>query len=781
MNKRINSHHVVKILLAAVFAVLILPVTATAQGNTGMSIDIRVPQAVGLKENQRELPFLVQRAFINTFSSYMPPNSIPDKESIDRRNRDLMSGRYDDATAAALITTGREIPTTHYMDGTITRKTAGLELEMKIYKGDDHSVVARHIGNSNHFDLKEGPAVRRASLDLLPQIGVTLTASARQELAGTADAGRTALARATIAERRGSEVAALSHYLEAAAFNPSLTDAAKRASILLANISSGRMGDNIRGDIEWRRQWLERLKETEEFIDDFTNIESIPYTLFYVMDGIRQHGQINYQNETVSMVMGVHLHASGIWTLSIERTLQAIYDGLRATGKAAEWGFGNWPQQGVTNLNPLERHSENFDVTFELLNDKNRVISRASLRTSGSWELNRRGRPTINVSTSTSIQQTNDRISHTHVQFGNIRANDISDHMTVRVASINGAAAEDAAIDGFLQIQAITQSDFLSNAGFRFERGELRGFAQRPQIPRGHFLEEIDIPSTIWGDPVISIGDRAFANIPTPRINIPGSVTSIGSETFVTDQLNSLTIGANVMMKLNSFAGKGFYAFTENYNQNGKQANTYFASDFRFVNGEIQGFDNMAVSTENRAAVGSYGRRGSHGLNNSSARSKLVIPDSIWGNPVISIANGAFKNEQGRSIMIPNGITYIGSEAFFLSDEISSITIGENVAMEENSIKFSFQVTAPDGQGVKRTFMRTYSNFWEYYVKNGKKAGTYHFVCRSGSDADYYWHYGTYEEAIKEGNKKNLAIILGAIVSVVILLMVGSKVSPNEQ
>jgi hypothetical protein len=89
-----------------------------------------------------------------------------------------------------------------------------------------------------------------------------------------------------------------------------------------------------------------------------------------------------------------------------------------------------------------------------------------------------------------------------------VNANDITDNLAIRVASVNDINAETAAIDGVLQIRAITKKEADLNDKFRFSRGEVQGFT-------GYGVKTISlvIPSTIWGEPVISIGVKAFNDL----------------------------------------------------------------------------------------------------------------------------------------------------------------------------------------------------------------------------------------------------------------------------
>ena len=574
----------------------------TGDGGKGMSLAILSPRSNGLEENQNYLPSLVQGEFVSNFSGYSAI-SIMDRENLDNVYAELLSGYYSDDDDAGLDL-GHLTATDYIQTGSITKTETGYALQIQITRTSDKMTAASYSGTCTFAELDNLTGVRRASLDLLQGLGVTLTAQAQSELIRAAETNhvnaQTALAQGIVAQRQGTEVAALSYYFMAATYDPSLREAANRSSILNANISSGNIGMDVRNDIAWRRQWVERLTETERFFYNFQQTESMPYTLFYISNEIKQ-GEINYQRETVNLSIETHLHGSGIWTLSIERALQAVYEGLRATGRANTWGLGNWPRQGVTNLNAFARRSNNFSVIFELLNDKNIVIGRQTLQSGGSWELGWRDLPIINVSAD---------VRRTHV-FENVNANDISDRMTIRIATVNGIDAITVARNGILQMRAVTKGEFDRNSRYRFERGEIQGFTnnnardvelvvipsyttQYYRYPEGKLLV---IPNTIWGDPVISIGARAFANNNVTSVSIPNSVTSIGEEAFLKIRTNaedrnrifSITIGANVSMAKNSFLHSNSYytndgrlvqsndnSFYDCYNEyNTKKAGTY--------------------------------------------------------------------------------------------------------------------------------------------------------------------------------------------------------------
>ena len=518
----------------------------TGDGGKDMSIAILAPKATGLADNQSYLPALVQGEFVSNFSGFSAI-SVLDRQRLDEQYAELLSGYYDD-NAQAGSDLGHLTPTTHIMGGSITRTATGYALQIQITKSADKMTTASYSGTCTFEELDNLTGIRRVSLDLLKKLGVTLTAQGQGELAGAATEnqinGQTALARGIAAQRQGTEVAALSYYSQAAMFDPSLHEAANRSSILNANITSGNIGDNVRNDIAWRRDWVARLTETEQYFDSFNKMDSMPYTLFYTNE-IKQ-GAVNYQNETVTLSIETHLHGSGVWTLSIERALQAVYDGLIATQRARTWELASWPWQGVTKLNAFARRNGNFSVVFELLNDQDKVIGKQTLQTGGRWELSGGSRPVISVNADN--RQT--------LNFQNVNANDISDRMTIRVTAVNGMDPVTAARNGVLQIRASNNKEFDLNDLFMFAKGEIQGFSNEGHKKVNQLQHPlVNIPGAIWGDPVIYIGEGAFKNTRLYRISVPDSVISIGKEAFAYNELNTIAIGNNVA----SIEDRAFY------------------------------------------------------------------------------------------------------------------------------------------------------------------------------------------------------------------------------
>lgn len=577
----------------------------TGDGGRGIRLAVLEPGSVGLSVNEQWILSLIQSSLTGDFNKYSAITVI-DRQNLEKILAEQtlsLSGNYsdDDYIRIGHLTNARLILT-----GTISRTANSYMLELSVSDAETGERKASYPPKPASAEALENlSAVREAAADLLGQLGVELTAAGLEELKSAVGAAQvraeTALAKGITAQRRGTEVAALSYYFQAAAIDPDLLEAANRSAIIQANIASGNIREDARNDIQWRREWMARLTETEEYFEEVFKNTALAYTLFYSTK--LEQGTHDYKNETATLNIHTNLHASQSWAASVERALRTVYDELDATKRKEAWGLVNWPRQSIIGLNPFEKRNQSFSVVIELVNDREQVIGRQSFQADGTWEFIVNKRPEIAVS----------RDVKKIVNVTDIKINDITDNITIRIASVNGLDARIAAQTGILQIKALSGDEWKFNDSIIMVKGVITDYNG----------EGGDIViNTVWDDPVIVIGARAFRGRINTSVIIGNSVTPVGDEVLLEayygNRLTSVTIGNSVT----SIGDEAFYS--------------------------------------NR------------------------LTSATIGNNVTSIGREAFIYNSLTNIIIPDSVTYIGSDAFHWN-HIKKISIGEGISIFSNT------------------------------------------------------------------------------------------------
>ena len=685
MNKRFARFLILSLLIFSVIPCWAQSQYFTGDGGKGMSLAILVPEGQGLSKDLAYLPAMVQGVLVSNISKYSGI-SVLDRVALDKVIAETLDPTYKDNLD--IVRLGHVAQTGYIMTGKLIKTSSGYTMQINVTDTTPNAkTTASYSGACTVAQLDDQTAIQKASLELLTQMGVRLTDLAKIELSRANSTqsinAQTALAQGITAQRQGTEVAALSYYFQAATFDPSLLEAVNRSNILSANISSGNIGEDARNKIQWRKDWVDRLTETEQyfnsFFDNYFKTLPSPFTLFYTSN-IKQIGGINYQNESVNLSgITTNLRFSQAWSTSVETvlkstqaSLQAVYNGLNATKMKTEWGLDKW--QGNFNQKLFGKQAKIFSVVVELVNSKNQVIGRETFQTSGSYDI-----PTPLPGNKIQVQVTaNDQKT---INFSNIKAKDITDNLTVRIASINGTPAETAARNGILQIRLMTEAEWDFNSNVEFKNGQITAYNGK-----GGDI----VINTVWGEPVISIGNKAFDgdnnnkkknNLLTSLV-IGDSVTSIDSFAFSSNNLTSVTIG-------NSVKSINRYAFS---------------------------FNPFLTSIEVSSGNANYSSE--DGVLFNKNKTKLIIypegkSDTSYSipNSVTSIESYAFacyynSKQQLTSVTIPNSVISIEDHAFEDS-KITSVTIGANVKMG------------------KDLFFNKDKNFEKFYKSNKSKAGTY--------------------------------------------------------
>jgi hypothetical protein len=456
----------------------------SGDGGRGKSIAILAPRASGLTEAQDYIPALVQGELVSNFSGYSAL-SVLDRQRLDDQYAELLSGYYDD-NAAAGLDLGHLAPAGYIMGGTITRTATGYALQISITKTADKMTAASYSGTCTFAELDNLSGVRRASLELLEKMGVTPTGRTRTELAGAA-AGReigaqTALAQGITAQRGGTEIAALSYYIQSAAYDENLAETASRLTILTANISSGNMGADIRSDLQWRDQWVARLTECEEF---FAKNVYGPYPYYLVYSTNIRQGATNYQRRTVSLSVTIGSYPDPARFKAMEQVVRTVKAGLKATGRATLWQLNEWPLMpvaipGLFHVTWAQSQGDSgsrqewassvycsgYSAVVEIVNSDGKTIASRAIGFpqgfyTNNWE--RGGLYTVNPILSTEIRFALPIAAATDLVFPSVDPNDMTGTMAIRIASINGQSAETWARANRLSI--LSEAEYQKTSG----------------------------------------------------------------------------------------------------------------------------------------------------------------------------------------------------------------------------------------------------------------------------------------------------------------------------
>jgi len=746
--------------LRFVLTILLMFVSTVIFAQQVTSLAIFVPTTQNLPADQAHLPLIIQGELVSSISKYSNI-SVLDRQRLEAVLRENESGIYrNDAELAQL---GEITNTEYHLVGSITQAGQNFVLQLNVVDARRNSggrTRASFSGNVTINDLNNLTAVRKASLELLTGMGVTLSEFTRRELsgAGTTDQvnAQAALAQGIRAQRRGTEVEALSYYIQARNFDPSLAEAASRVNILSANISSGNIGEDARNDIAWRRQWVERLQETEAFYRNYRRQRPPPYYLVYSTAITR--GNINYQNETIALsIMLNSLPAEPAWFETINQVMYTVTSGLQATHRTSVWGL-DWPSKCISTPNPFTYDERSYAVVVDLLNAGGKRIASQTVQMPFS----------ILISDSRFQYQSPSFSVNTTVNFPSVSANDITDNLTIRISSINGIPTEQAV--NRLLISVLPEAEYnriesvIANG---LDLINLQRFVIRNNATRGRGLVlhsyNTHIDNVIIPYGVVTILNGSFpAHRKLNSITIPPSVFRIERSAFI-NPLPLINIGANVNMESNSFNNN----FSTFYNSNNKRAGIYEYSGTwrRQPQSQAEIVEDQAriereaaetqarlereraesrtriereaaerqarIERERQAIEAQYTvsngtitkfQRLNSNQRNSRRNEPFVIPGVINGVIITAIGEKAFYGEDLEDIVIPPSVTSIGKEAFGpFNNIIFSITIGANVRIHSTSFFRFFGVTS----------------FKTFYDRNRKQAGVYIF--EEVDDGKFRW------------------------------------------
>lgn len=335
----------------------------TGSGGKEMRLGIILPQSQGLNENQDYLPLMIQGVLVSNISKYSAI-SVLDRVSLDRVIMETLNPTYEDNLD--IVRLGHVAQVGYIMTGNIIKTSTGFSLQINVTDTTANATtIASYAGNFSTLQLDDHTAINRASLELLNQIGVKLTASAKNELVKASTHqninAQTALAQGIAADRKGQKVEAVLHYFDASTLEVTATEALNRMSVATTSIATGSLGNQIRDDIQQRKDWIKLIDETNNYF--INNPQYAIVELYYNSE--LNLSSINYTGEKASLKFPFKVHLNNEKANALTKIITNIKNGLNATGKKELWGID-------VNIDPF---SYLYTFHFELLNDKGKVIS----------------------------------------------------------------------------------------------------------------------------------------------------------------------------------------------------------------------------------------------------------------------------------------------------------------------------------------------------------------------------------------------------------------------
>lgn len=187
---------------------------------------------------------------------------------------------------------------------------------------------------------------------------------------------------------------------------------------------------------------------------------------------------------------------------------------------------------------------------------------------------------------------------------------------------------------------------------FKFSGNKVTGFTD----PRRTVYKLYVPPFNDKGEPVTSIGDRAFWGNQIKSVIIPNSITSIDDYAFASNKLTSVTIP-------NSVTSIGLSAFDSN-----RLTSVTISNGVTNI-GDLAFFNNQLISV---TIPNSVIRIGESAFQDNHLTS-VVIPNSVK-----NIGKSAFASNQLNNVVIPEGITSI-RDSVFEKNQLNTIVIPESV------------------------------------------------------------------------------------------------------
>jgi len=293
--------------------------------------------------------------------------------------------------------------------------------------------------NKPHSDIEisSGRAVNSATEELLKQLNVVLNEAGKLALYGTSNEGETALAKGNEAANSGQSLQAMNYLFNAASYNTTASQASAKLSTVKIQNQKELQGEGGRVMDFFQRQtfWQDRINEYNDFYKSH-----LPFELYYTPPTLSDE-RVEGNRKLYNLGFEVGLRWNKNQISAMEKVLhEYILDGLK---KNSADEIKRWELTGLPENSYLFKGPDNFvyDLVIQVENERGDVITSGGFQLYGSLFYDD-GR--IYALCTQRLKRTFENMEYDESKMTN--------HLYVRVISVNGINIQTAGESGFLRV-----------------------------------------------------------------------------------------------------------------------------------------------------------------------------------------------------------------------------------------------------------------------------------------------------------------------------------------
>lgn len=381
---------------------------------------------------------IIKNSFSSNFTQFAKGKIVVvnlSSEVAQARNDEIersLSGSSDELslvlrTAARAILTGEVIKqsqTRFILSFTVIETETGVQL-------------ASYSKTHSDIEISSGRAVNLATEELLKQLNVVLNEAGKLALYGTSNEGETALAKGNEAANSGQSLQAMNYLFNAASYNTTASQASARLSTVKIQNQKELQGEGGRVMDFFQRQtfWQDRINEYNEFYNTH-----LPFELYYTPPKISNE-RVEGNKKLYNLGFEVGLRWNKNQISAMEKVLhEYILDGLKKNNPDE---VKRWELKGLPEDSYLFKGPDNFvyDLVVQIENERGDVITSGGFQLYGSLFYDD-GK--IYALCTQGIKRVFENMEYDESKMTN--------HLYVRVTSVNGINIQTAGESGFLRV-----------------------------------------------------------------------------------------------------------------------------------------------------------------------------------------------------------------------------------------------------------------------------------------------------------------------------------------